>query len=100
MSPVKAKEYLMLAEPHPASELARLGVINYAVPANELDKKVEEIVQRLLSRGAYELAWTKRLVNRRVVDQLNRTLDAGVAYEMVGFLYREKLGGQNKHSLD
>lgn len=100
MSPAKAKEYLMLAEPHPASELARLGIINYAVPADELDKKVDEIVQRLLSRGAYQLAWTKRLVNRRVIDQLNRTLDAGVAYEMVGFLYREKLGGQEKHTLD
>jgi len=100
MSPAKAKEYLMLAEPHPASELARLGIINYAVPADQLDKKVDEIVQRLLSRGAYQLAWTKRIVNRRVVDQLNRALDAGVGYEMVGFLYREKLGGQEKLTLD
>ena len=100
MSPAKAKEYLMLAEPQPASELARLGIINYAVPAAELDKKVEEIVQRLLSRGAYQLAWTKRIVNRRVVDQLNRALDAGVGYEMVGFLYREKLGGEEKLTLD
>jgi enoyl-CoA hydratase/carnithine racemase len=100
MSPAKAKEYLMLAEPHPARELARLGIINYAVPAAELDKKVDEVVQRLLSRGAYQLAWTKRLVNRRVVDQLNRTLDAGVGYEMVGFLYREKLGGQENYALE
>jgi enoyl-CoA hydratase/carnithine racemase len=100
MSPAKAKEYLMLAEPHPASELARLGIINYAVPADQLDAKVNEVVRRLLSRGAYELAWTKRIVNRRVIDQLNRALDAGVAYEMVGFLYREKLGGDEKLTLD
>lgn len=100
MSPAKAKEYLMLAEPQPAAELARLGIINYAVPAEELDRKVEQIVERLLSRGAYQLAWTKRIVNRRVVDQLNRALDAGVGYEMVGFLYRDKLGGEEKLTLD
>jgi hypothetical protein len=50
-------------------------------------------------KGAYQLAWTKRIVNRRVAEQLNRTLDAGVAYEMVGFLYREKQGGQEKLTL-
>jgi enoyl-CoA hydratase/carnithine racemase len=100
MSPAKAKEYLMLAEPQSARELARLGIINYAVPADQLDQKVNEIVERLLSRGAYQLAWTKRIVNRRVVDQLNRALDAGVGYEMVGFLYREKFGGEDKLTLD
>ncbi len=99
MSPAKAKEYLMLAEPHTAKELAQLGIINYAVPADQLDGKVDEIVQKLLRRGAYPLAWTKRIVNRRVADQLNRTLDAAVGYEMVGFLYREKQGGEEKRTL-
>ena len=83
MSPCKAKEYLMLSQPYTGAELAQLGIINYAVPAAQLDAKVDELVQRLLKRGAYALARTKRLVNRRVVDQLNLTLDAGVAYEMV-----------------
>lgn len=100
MSPAKAKEYLMLAEPHTAKELAALGIINYAVPAGELDAKVDEIVQKLLRKAAYPLAWTKRIVNRRVADQLNRSLDAGLAYEMVGFLYREKQGGVEKRTLD
>jgi len=31
---------------------------------------------------------------------VNRPLDAGVGYEMVGLLYREKLGGQEKLTLD
>lgn len=83
MSPCKAKEYLMLSQPYTGAELAQLGIINYAVPATELDAKVDDLVQRLLKRGAYALARTKRLVNRRVVSQLNLTLDAGVAYEMV-----------------
>ncbi len=34
------------------------------------------------------------------IDQLTRSLDAGVAYEMVGFLYREEFGGEEKQTLD
>ncbi len=83
MTPCKAKEYLMLTQPYSAAELARLGIINYAVPAAELDAKVENIVERLLRHGAYALARTKRLINRNMVNQLNQVLDAGVAYEMV-----------------
>ena len=86
MTPCKAKEYLMLCESYTGAELAKMGIINYAVPASELDAKVDEIVQRLLQKGAYALARTKRLLNRQVAESLNRTLDAGAAYEMVSFL--------------
>ena len=67
---------------------------------SELDSKVEDIVSRLLERSAYALAWSKRVINRRVVDQLNLTLDAGQAYEMLVWLQREKLGWQEKKTLD
>jgi enoyl-CoA hydratase/carnithine racemase len=83
MTPCKAKEYLMLAKQFTARELADMNIINYAVPAEELDIKVDEIVNLLLARSAYALARTKRLLNRRTVEQLNLTLDASVAYEMV-----------------
>lgn len=100
MTPAKAKEALMLAKPFTAAEYAAMGVINYAVPADELDRKVDGLVAALLERAAYPLAWTKRIVNRMVAEQLNRTLDAGVGYEMVGFHHREMLGGTDKLSLD
>jgi enoyl-CoA hydratase/carnithine racemase len=99
MTPCKAKEYLMLAKPYTAAELERMGLINYAVPATALDAKVEELTRGLLARGAFALAWTKRLANRHVVEQLNRVLDAGVGYEMVAFLQREKLGGADPAEL-
>lgn len=99
MTPPKAKEYLMLAKPYTALELAAMGLINYAVPADALDAKVDEMVQGLLAKGAYTLAWTKRLCNRHVVEQLNRVLDAGIGYEMVGFLQREANGGEDPTTL-
>jgi enoyl-CoA hydratase len=100
MSPCRAKEYLMLAQPYEARELDRLGIINYAVPANALDAKVADIVERLLARGAYALAMAKRVANRGVVDQLNKTLDAGIGYEMVSFLQLARWGGKDKRTLD
>jgi enoyl-CoA hydratase/carnithine racemase len=99
MSPAKAKEYLMLAKPYSARELAGMGVINYAVPAGELDAMVADLVERLLKRSAYALAWTKRTANRHVVNQLNLTLDAAAAYEMVNFLQIDRQGGEDPETL-
>jgi enoyl-CoA hydratase len=86
LSPAKAKEYLMLGAPIGSAELARLGVINYAVPFEKLDETVDGLAAQLLTRPAHALARTKRLVNRSVMDGIGKTLDAAAAYEMVDFL--------------
>lgn len=99
MTPPLTKEYLMLAQEYTAKELAQRGISNHAVPGEQLDAKVQDIVQRLLQRSAYALAWRKRITNRHVVEQLNRTLDAGAAYEMVNVLQIEKLGWEDKKTL-
>lgn len=99
-SPPLAKEFLMLAKEYTAKELAQRGIINYAVPAAELDGVVADLVQRLLKRPAYPLAWAKRVANRHVIDQLNRTLDAGAGYEMIGLSQLERQGWEDKTTLD
>lgn len=86
LSPARAKEYLMLAREYTAKDLERLGVINWAVPTEEVDQKVDSIVSALLRRSAYALAWTKRIANKRIVDQLNLALDPSVAYQLVSIL--------------
>jgi enoyl-CoA hydratase len=80
-----AKEYLMLARPFTAKELAGMGVVNYAMPAEELDAKTNEIVQRLLRRNAYALAMTKRILNKQALAQFNMSHDASLAYEFLNF---------------
>jgi enoyl-CoA hydratase/carnithine racemase len=87
-SPPLAKEYLMLARPYRARELARQGLINYAVARESLDAKVDELVAELLKRPADALAWTKRVANRLVAAQMNQTLDAAAAYELVNMMHR------------
>ena len=96
MSPPLAKEFLMLARGFTARELADRALINYAVPADQVEAKVKELVERLLIRPAYPLAWAKRVANRHVVDQLNRTLDAGAGYEMIGLSQLERQGWKDK----
>ena len=90
----------MLPRAFTAREFADRGLINYAVPAADVAAKVDELVQRLLKRPAYPLAWAKRVANRHVVDQLNRTLDAGAGYEMIGLSQLERQGWVDKTSFD
>jgi enoyl-CoA hydratase len=80
-----AKEYLMLARPFTAKELAAIGVVNYAVPAHELDAKTDEIAQRLLKRNAYALALTKRVLNKQALASFNLVHDAALGYEFLNF---------------
>lgn len=83
MSPPLAKEYLFLARPYTGREMADRGWINYAVAPDRLDATVDALARALLERAPDVLAYTKRVANRELVEHLNRTLDAAVAYEHV-----------------
>lgn len=95
MTPTQAKEYLMLSPMATAAELAEARIVNRAVPLADLDRVTEDIVARLLRRSAFALAWTKRIVNRRVAAQLNLALDASVAYEQLNLAHVKLLGYGN-----
>jgi enoyl-CoA hydratase/carnithine racemase len=99
MAPPLAKEFLMLGREYTGRQLADMGLINYALPADQVRAKVDETVQRLLLRPAYPLAWAKRVANRHIIDQLNRTLDAGAGYEMIGLAQLERQGWADKTRL-
>jgi enoyl-CoA hydratase len=75
MTPTKMKEFLMLGPRWTAKQMAELGLINYAVPADELDAKVDEFVQAFLARPPLALIRTKRAANKRLIEQMNLTLD-------------------------
>lgn len=59
----EASEAFLRGNRFPATEAARLGLINYAVPAAELDAKVDEIVADVVLGGPLALAASKQLVN-------------------------------------
>lgn len=59
----EASEAFLRGNRFPATEAARLGLVNYAVPADEVDAKVDEIVADLVLGGPLALAASKQLVN-------------------------------------
>jgi enoyl-CoA hydratase/carnithine racemase len=98
LPPALAMEYLLLGRELTAAQLAEWGVINYAVPPEELDATVDGLVQRILDRSAYAVAFTKRLVRRPAAAQMNLTMDASIAYEWINFLHFQGTG-RDHHSL-
>jgi enoyl-CoA hydratase/carnithine racemase len=91
LSPALMKEYLMFSQVLTAADLARLNVINRAVPAAELDATVSEYVDKILERPADAVGWTKRVANRMMMAQIVANLDAAAAYEIVNFIQAPNL---------
>ena len=79
----RAKEFLMTGDMIAAPEAARMGLINHAVPAAELDDKVKVLANKLAKGALLAIRWTKRSVNLQLRDIDNRVLDPSVAYEAV-----------------
>jgi enoyl-CoA hydratase/carnithine racemase len=82
MTPTQAKEYFMLGGIIPVKELHRMGIVNRCVPMAELEAETEKLIAALLARPRDVLAFTKRVLNRRVVANQNQTLDPALAYQM------------------
>lgn len=77
----RAKEYLLTGDMLTAREAAALGLVNHAVPASELDAKVQEIVGRIQANPRWAVRWTKAAINIPLRDLANRVSDAALAYE-------------------
>ena len=77
----RAKEYLMTGELLPATLAAEIGLINYAVPPEELDARVDEFVARLQSGAKKAIRWTKMSVNIGLKQLAHQIMDASLSME-------------------
>lgn len=77
----RAKEFLFTGRTLLAEEAERIGLINRAVPAEHLDRVVDEFAAELLSQPRRALQWTKITVNIGLKQLAHAALDASVAYE-------------------
>ena len=100
LPPPIAREYLWLAKQFTGAELARMGVINRAVPADHLDAAVREMCEALLRRPAYALALSKRAFNRFIAERFNLTFSLAHAYERLNFYqYGRYVDGRGEDKL-
>ncbi|MEO1303901.1 MAG: enoyl-CoA hydratase/isomerase family protein [Pseudomonadota bacterium] len=79
----KAKELLMTGDLLTAPEAQSLGLINYAVPSDQLDTKVGELVTKLQGNPKWAVRWTKTVTNIPLRALAAQLLDASVGWESV-----------------
>jgi enoyl-CoA hydratase len=77
----RAKEYLLTGDLIPAAQAARLGLINHAVPAEDLDAAVDAFADRLAAGAQMALRTTKMAVNLDLKRRVAAAMDACLAME-------------------
>ncbi len=77
----RAKEYLMTGDAMTAAQAAAIGLINHALPADQLDARVAEFAQRLRGGATKAIRWTKLSVNIGLKQLAHSIMDASIAYE-------------------
>jgi enoyl-CoA hydratase/carnithine racemase len=83
VGPHRAKEYLMAGELIPASEADRVGLVNHVVPSGELMPRALAYARKLADGAQAAIRWTKLAVNKMILQQLNLTLEFGLATEFM-----------------
>ncbi len=81
IGPNRAKEFLMLGDTITGADAARIGLVNYALPTEQVLPKARELVQRLADGPTWAIRWSKLAVNKWLKQQANLIMDAGLAYE-------------------
>ncbi len=86
----RAKELLLTGDMVSAPEAAAMGLINYAVPTDQLDVKVQEIAQKILGNPRFAVRWTKTSANIPLKQIAHSVMDAAIAYETITNLTQDR----------
>jgi len=79
----RAKEYLLTGDMLDAKEAERIGLINYAVPRDQLDAKVNAFADKLARGATKAIKWTKTSINMPLRQLAHSMMDASLAYEAI-----------------
>ncbi|MBJ19800.1 MAG: enoyl-CoA hydratase/isomerase family protein [bacterium] len=79
----RAREFLFTGRLVKMEEAAEIGLINYAVPREELDDKVMELAREIAGGAGRALQLTKAVLNLPLRQAALATMDLGMANEML-----------------
>ncbi|HEV3110440.1 MAG TPA: enoyl-CoA hydratase-related protein [Candidatus Binataceae bacterium] len=85
IGPHRAKEFLMRGNLISGAEAGRMGMVNYALPPEEVMTKANQLARELADGPTWAIRWSKLAVNKWLKEQANLIMDAGLAYEMMTF---------------
>lgn len=77
----RAKEFLLTGDLLTAKRAEEIGLVNHAVPLEELDAAVDAFCDKLLNGSAAAIRYTKILTNLELKRIATAVMDAGIAYE-------------------
>jgi enoyl-CoA hydratase len=77
----RAKEFLFTGDRIGAQRAAEIGLINHAVPADQLDAAVNAFADRLAGGATKAIRWTKVTANIALKQLAASMMDVGLAYE-------------------
>ena len=77
----RAKHYLMTGDRITGEEAAKIGLINFACPAEELDAAVDAYADRLAAGAQKAIRWTKVATNIGLKQLAHSIMDVGLGYE-------------------
>jgi enoyl-CoA hydratase len=86
----KAKEFLMTGDLLSARDAVALGLINHAVPADELDNKVQEVAAKILGNPRWAVRWTKSVVNIPLRELAVTVMESAIAYESMSNMTQDR----------
>jgi len=75
VGPAKAKELIFTAKMVDAKEAERIGLINKAVPADELDNEVNTLAKQLAEGPTVAFGIAKKIINKGLSMDLNSVLE-------------------------
>ncbi|MGR3425111.1 MAG: enoyl-CoA hydratase/isomerase family protein [Sagittula sp.] len=76
-----AKYYLLTGDMMTAAEAQALGLITFAVPADELDARCDKILAKLVNGAPLAIKWTKRALNTALQQAAPAVFDMSLAAE-------------------
>lgn len=88
----RAKEYLLLGDSITAARAAEIGLINYALPAAELDAKVNELADRLAAGAGVAVRGTKRAMNAILRQEIADHMDGNLGLETLSHYSEDHRG--------
>ncbi|MDT7944626.1 MAG: enoyl-CoA hydratase-related protein [Dehalococcoidia bacterium] len=77
----RAKEFLLTGRWVDGREAERLGLVNYAVPADQVMPKAMEIAHILAQGAPMAIRWTKYAMNKVLREHVNLALDSSMFLE-------------------
>ncbi len=82
----RAKKYLLTGAPLTCAEAAAIGLITEAVPADQLDERVEELARRVIRVPTMAARLTKRAINMGLKRKMVDLMEAHLGLETMSHL--------------